>query len=154
MLQNNFSTNLIPMKIGIGSDHAGFPTKEAIKTYLQSQGYEVQDFGTSSEASTDYPDYAHPLSQAVDQGELSRGILVCGSGEGVCMTANKYPGVRAALVWKEELAALSRQHNNANVLCLPGRFIELEEAKKAVDAFLATEFEGGRHERRVNKIAR
>lgn len=141
------------MKIGIGSDHAGFPTKKAITAYLLDQGHEVKDFGTHSEDSTDYPDYAHPLSQAINGHELDWGVLVCGSGQGVCMTANKYPEVRAALVWTEELATLTRQHNNANVLCLPGRFIDLEVAKKAVDAFLGTEFEGGRHERRVNKIA-
>lgn len=142
------------MKIGIASDHAGFDMKEVVKAYLIEKGIEVQDFGTHSADSTDYPDYAHPLSQAVNNHELEQGILVCGSGQGVCMTANKYPEVRAALVWTAELAGLTRQHNDANVMCLPGRFIEPEVARAAVDAFLGTDFEGGRHERRVKKISR
>ena len=141
------------MKIGIGCDHAGFSHKEKLKTYLIEKGFEVVDFGTESDESVDYPDHVHPLARAVNSGELERGVLICGSGQGVCMTANKYPGVRAALVWTAELAALTRQHNNANILCLPGRFIELEVAREALDAFLQTEFEGGRHERRVEKIS-
>ena len=142
------------MKIGIGSDHAGFELKEHIRGYLEAQGHELQDFGTYSEDSVDYPDLAHPLAQAVDQGALAQAVLVCGSGQGVCMTANKYPSVRAALVWNAEVASLTRQHNNANVICLPGRMITPEVAEAAIDAFLATSFEGGRHERRVGKIAR
>ncbi len=142
------------MKIGIASDHAGYEMKEIVKAYLLEKGFDVTDFGTNSAESADYADYAHPLSRAVDQDELPRAILVCGSGQGVCMTANKYPHVRAALVWNAELAALTRQHNDANVLCLPGRFMEEDVAKAAVDAFLETEFEGGRHLRRVEKISR
>ena len=140
------------MKIGIASDHAGFEMKEIVKAYLQEKGFEVQDFGTHSPESADYADYAHPLARAVNENQLNQAVLVCGSGQGVCMTANKYPQVRAALVWTAELAALTRQHNDANILCLPGRFIEADVAKAAVDAFLETEFEGGRHLRRINKI--
>lgn len=139
--------------IGIGSDHAGYAYKGALKSYLEGQGFTVRDFGTHSDASTDYPDHVHPLAQAVDSGELSRAILVCGSGNGVCMTANKYPGVRAALVWDPDIAALARQHNNANILCLPERFVSEAEALNYADIFLSTEFEGGRHQRRVSKIA-
>lgn len=139
--------------IAIGSDHAGFNYKSALKEHLTAAGYEVRDFGTDSKASTDYPDYVHPLAQLIESGEIERGILVCGSGNGVCMTANKYAHVRAALVWENDLAALARQHNNANVICLPERFVSLENALQFVDTFLATDFEGGRHERRVNKIA-
>ena len=139
--------------IAIGSDHAGFNYKSALKEHLTAAGYEVRDFGTDSEASTDYPDYVHPLAQLIESGEIERGILVCGSGNGVCMTANKYAHVRAALVWENDLAALARQHNNANVICLPERFVSLENALQFVDTFLETDFEGGRHERRVNKIA-
>ena len=153
-LLSTFHLLLFPMNIGIGCDHAGFPLKEKIKAYLLEKGFEVTDFGTNSEDSVDYPDFVHPLAQAVNSGQLERGVLICGSGQGVCMTANKYSDVRAALVWNAELAALTRQHNNANVLCLPGRFIELEVAQQAVDAFFATEFEGGRHERRVEKMGR
>lgn len=142
------------MKIGLASDHAGFEMKEVVKAHLIEKGFDVQDFGTNSEESTDYPDYAHPLAKAVNDHDLAQGILVCGSGQGVCMTANKYPEVRAALVWNAELAMLTRQHNDANVLCLPGRFIEPEVARAAVDAFLDTAFEGGRHQRRVGKISR
>lgn len=141
------------MKIGIGSDHAGYTLKTAVAEYLTEQGYEVEDFGTYSEASMDYPDVAHPVAAAVDHQKLHRAVLICGSGEGVCMTANKYAGVRAALVWNPEIAVLARQHNDANVLCLPGRFISESDARKAVDAFLNTEFEGGRHSRRVQKMS-
>ncbi|MDB4285936.1 ribose 5-phosphate isomerase B [bacterium] len=140
------------MKIGIGSDHAGFSHKEAIKIYLEGKGFEVKDYGTYSEDSADYPDFAHPVAAAVNDHEFEKAILVCGSGQGVCMTANKYPGVRAALVWNAEVAKLTRQHNDSNIICIPGRMIDIEEAKRAVDAFFATEFEGGRHQRRVNKI--
>jgi ribose 5-phosphate isomerase B len=138
--------------IGIASDHAGFQLKEAIKQQLEGKGFTVRDFGTHSEASTDYPDYVHPLAEAIEAGDLPEGVMICGSGEGVCMTANKHAGIRAALVWNKEVAALSRQHNNANVICLPARFISREAAEEFVDIFLATSFEGGRHERRVNKI--
>ncbi len=140
-------------KIPIGGDHAGFSHKAEIIKHLEASGYEVKDFGTYSEESTDYPDYAHPLASAVEKGEYELGILVCGSGNGVCMSANKHQGVRAALVWNEELAELGRRHNNANVICIPARFVSLELAMKMIDTFLTTEFEGGRHQRRVNKIS-
>ena len=140
-------------KIAIGSDHAGYPYKQPISEWLQQNGYEVTDFGTYSTDSADYPDFAHPVASAVESGEAERGILLCGSGQGVCITANKHQGIRAALVWDVPLAALARQHNNANVICLPVRFIELEKAIAAVESFLQTEFEGGRHQARVDKIA-
>lgn len=139
--------------IALGSDHAGFLYKESIKKWLEKKGIPYHDFGTHSADSTDYPDYAHPVAHAVKTGECSLGILICGSGNGVCMTANKHAGIRAALCWTEELAALARQHNNANVLCMPERFVSEEKALAIADAFLAASFEGGRHERRVGKIA-
>lgn len=138
--------------LSIGSDHAGFELKEIIRKYLEEKGLKYKDHGTYSEDSVDYPDFAHPVASSVNNGEVKNGILVCGSGQGVCMAANKHPQVRAALVWNAEVAALTRQHNDANILCLPGRMIDPEEAKRAVDAFLETEFEGGRHQRRVGKI--
>lgn len=141
------------MKLAIGSDHAGYALKEVIKTYLSNRGDEVQDFGTHSEESTDYPDYAHPTASAVESGDCDLGILICGSANGVCMTANKHEGIRAGLCWTAEIAELTRLHNNANVVCIPARFIPEETALKIVETFLSTEFEGGRHERRVNKIA-
>ncbi len=141
------------MKIAVGADHAGYEYKQALAALLQAQGYEVNDFGTHSAESVDYPDFAHPVAQSVEQGESDYGILVCGSGNGVAITANKHQGIRAALCWNEELAALAKQHNNANILCLPARFIELPLAKKLVEVFLNTDFEGGRHERRVGKMA-
>ncbi|MDX2248361.1 MAG: ribose 5-phosphate isomerase B [Bacteroidia bacterium] len=140
------------MKIGIASDHAGFAYKEILREYLREKGFEVQDFGTDSPESSDYPDFAHPLSEAVSDQNLEKGVAVCGSGEGMCITANKHPKVRAALVWNAEVAALSRQHNDANILCLPSRFISIEMAKELIDIFFATDFEGGRHARRVSKI--
>lgn len=139
--------------IAIGSDHAGFHLKELLKQYLLSKGYSVKDFGTYSEDSTDYADFAHPLASAVEQNEFPKGILICGSGNGINMTANKHKGIRSALCWKSEIAELARQHNDANVMALPSRFISEEEAKKCVDAFIDTAFEGGRHEKRVNKIS-
>ena len=139
--------------LALGSDHAGFHYKEALKKWLEGKGIEYRDFGTHSTESADYPDFAHPVASAVEKGEYSLGILICGSGNGVCLTANKHQGIRAALCWTEELATLARQHNNANVLCLPERFIPEEKALAIVDAFLNASFEGGRHERRVGKIA-
>lgn len=139
--------------IAIGGDHAGFTYKVAIKDYLQTQGIEVRDYGTDSEASCDYPDYVHPLAKAVEAGEFPLGILICGSANGVCMTANKYPGIRAAIAWETELATLARTHNDANIVCLPARFISIETAQQIVQAFIDTAFEGGRHQRRVDKIA-
>jgi len=141
------------MKIAIGADHAGFHYKEKIKEYLTIKGFEVQDFGTLSTESVDFPDFAHPTAEAVEKGEADFGIVICGSGQGVNMTANKHQGIRSALCWNNDLARLSRQHNNANVLALPARFVALEYAIEMVDTFLNTEFEGGRHEKRVNKIS-
>ncbi|MBN3521353.1 ribose 5-phosphate isomerase B [Algoriphagus lutimaris] len=140
-------------KIAIGGDHAGFEYKAQLVAKLESLGYEVKDFGPFSTASVDYPDYVHPLSDAIEAGEYELGIVICGSGNGVAITANKHQGIRAALCWNEELAALARQHNNANVLALPARFISYELAEKLAKIFLTTEFEGGRHQNRVNKIA-
>ncbi|KAA6430441.1 ribose 5-phosphate isomerase B [Dyadobacter flavalbus] len=140
-------------KIAIGSDHAGFPYKEPVTQWLITNGFEVKDFGTYSADSADYADFAHPVASAVESGEYEKGILLCGSGQGVCITANKHAGIRAALVWDAPLAQLARQHNDANVICFPVRFIELETALASVAAFLSTEFEGGRHQARVDKIA-
>ncbi len=138
--------------IAIGSDHAGFAYKEKIKQTLIRGGYEVLDKGTFGETSVDYPDFAHPVASAVESGAAYWGILICGSGNGVAITANKHAGIRAALCWKEELARLARAHNDANVLCIPARFVSLELAKKMVKAFLSEPFEGGRHLNRVQKI--
>jgi ribose 5-phosphate isomerase B len=138
--------------IAIGGDHAGFSLKKEIKDWLAAEKYGIMDFGPFSENSVDYPDFVHPLSTAIQERHFSKGILICGSGNGVCMTANKYPDVRAALVWNEELAKLAREHNDANVLCLPARFISTESGLACVKIFLETAFEGGRHLRRVNKI--
>jgi ribose 5-phosphate isomerase B len=139
-------------KIAIGSDHAGFELKEQMKAWLQQNSYTTRDFGAFSSESSDYPDYSHPLASAVEKGEYDLGILICGSGNGVAITANKHQGVRAAICWKEELAATAREHNNANVLCLPSRQISVELAFKITDRFLHSSFEGGRHARRVDKI--
>ena len=138
--------------IGLASDHAGYELKEHVKAYLDARGLAWKDFGTHSAESCDYPDYAHPLARAVGGGELARGIAVCGSGEGISITLNKHRGVRAALCWQPEIASLSRRHNDANILALPGRFISPDEADAIVEVFLATGFEGGRHQRRVDKI--
>ena len=139
-------------KIAIASDHAGFERKQTVLKYLQDQGIEYKDFGAFSEESSDYPDFAHPLAQAVSKGEFTLGITLCGSGNGINMTANKHPGIRSAICWMPEIAALARQHNNANVCALPARFITDGQALEIVDTFLGTEFEGGRHQRRINKI--
>ncbi|MDB5131834.1 MAG: ribose 5-phosphate isomerase [Mucilaginibacter sp.] len=139
------------LKIAIGADHAGFEYKQQIADSLDLK--ELKDFGTYSSASVDYPDFAHPVASAVENGEFDFGILICGSANGVAITANKHQGIRAAICWNEELATLARSHNNANILCIPARFISIDEAKKIVQAFLSTEFEGGRHANRVNKIA-
>ncbi|WP_259068773.1 ribose 5-phosphate isomerase B [Mucilaginibacter sp. X4EP1] len=139
------------LKIAIGSDHAGFDYKQLITEGLELK--ELKDFGTYSTTSVDYPDFAHPVASAVESGEFDLGILICGSANGVAITANKHQGIRAAICWNEELASLARQHNNANVVCIPARFISLDEAKKIVKTFLSTPFEGGRHATRVNKIS-
>lgn len=141
------------MKIAIGSDHAGFEHKEVLKEWLTHNGYEVSDFGTHSLDSVDYPDFAHPVADAVEKKEASLGVLLCGSANGVAITANKHQGIRAALCWTEEIAALARQHNNANVVCIPARFVSEKQAEKILKIFLHTEFEGGRHSRRVEKIS-
>ena len=136
----------------IASDHAGFELKQEVIKWLEEFGFEVKDYGTYSTESCDYPDFAHQVGRAVNSGECKRGIVICGSGEGVSMTVNKYPNVRCGLCWTKEIAHLIRQHNNANVLAMPGRFISVEVAHEIVNEFLNTEFEGGRHERRVAKI--
>lgn len=141
------------MKIGIGGDHAGYQLKASLIKYLASKGYELIDFGTDSEESTDYPDYVHPLANAIEKGEFKLGIVICGSANGVSMSANKHAGIRAALSWLPEIAKLGREHNDANVLAIPARYVSEEEAKKIVDAFFNASFEGGRHQRRVDKIA-
>jgi len=141
------------MKIAIGGDHAGFEYKAEVIKMLEAAGNEVKDFGPYSTDSCDYPDYVHPLAQGVETKEFDKGIIICGSGNGVSMVANKYQGIRAALVWENELAELSRLHNDANVLSIPARFVSLEDAKTFVNTFLSTEFEGGRHQKRVDKIA-
>jgi ribose 5-phosphate isomerase B len=141
------------MKIAIGGDHAGFQYKQEIVKYLTQKGHQVKDFGPNSEASVDYPDFAHPLGQAIEDKQYELGILICGSGNGVNITANKHKGVRAALCWNKEIAALARQHNDANVISLPARFISLDDAKLLVDTFISTPFEGGRHKTRVDKIS-
>lgn len=139
--------------IPIGADHAGFQLKERVKAHLEAKGYEVKDFGCYSEESIDYPDYAHPVASMVEENENMLGIVICGSGNGINMTANKHQGIRSALCWKKEIAELARQHNNANIIALPARFISEEEGLEMVDVFLSTSFEGGRHQNRVNKIA-
>ncbi|NBP06436.1 MAG: ribose 5-phosphate isomerase B [Bacteroidetes bacterium] len=140
------------MNLAIGSDHAGFKLKNELLVYLLEKGLELQDFGPDSADSVDYPDYAHKVAESVSTGENDLGILICGSGNGVCITANKHKGIRAALAWEEEIAALARQHNNANVLCVPARFVSKAKAFKIVDAWLDATFEGGRHQNRVSKI--
>ena len=139
--------------VAIGSDHAGFDYKEDLISFLEGKGVPYQDFGTDSKASVDYPDFAHPVASAVENDEASFGILICGSANGVAITANKHQGIRAAVCWGEELAQLSRLHNNANVICIPARFVREGDAEKMVQLFTNTEFEGGRHELRVEKIA-
>ena len=139
--------------IAIGSDHAGFEYKEAIIKWLTEKGYTVKDFGTHSPNSVDYPDFAHPVAAIVESGEVAFGILLCGSANGVAITANKHQHIRAGLVWDNEVANLVRKHNNANVVCIPARFVALPLALEIVETFISTAFEGGRHEERVNKIA-
>ena len=140
------------MTIAIGSDHAGFNYKEAIKDHLRQAGHDVDDLGTFTEASCDYPDYAHAVAHAVEQGQTEMGVLVCGSANGVAITANKHAGIRAAICWEKEIAILARSHNNANIICIPARFVSTDATFEMVDAFLATPFEGGRHQTRVGKI--
>ncbi len=141
------------MKIAIGGDHAGFAYKQEIIKHLETLGHTVQDFGPSSEASCDYPDHAHPVADAVETKKADFGILICGSANGVAMTANKHQGIRAALCWDDEIVKLARSHNDANILCIPARFVSQFKANQFVDTFLTTPFEGGRHQARVDKIA-
>ena len=141
------------MKFSIGCDHAGPAYKKAITEYLESKGYEVVNRGTDTDESVDYPDYAHAVASDVESGSVDYGILICGSANGVSMTANKHAGVRAGLAWTAEIAELAKSHNDANIISIPARFVSQEEAVAIVDAFVNTEFEGGRHQRRVSKIA-
>ncbi|MFN5373441.1 MAG: ribose 5-phosphate isomerase B [Flavobacteriia bacterium] len=141
------------MVIPIGSDHAGFETKQILIAHLIQLGYEVKDYGCYSDQSIDYPDYAHPVAEHIEANPGSLGILLCGSGNGISMTANKHQGIRCALCWTAEIAELARQHNDANIISLPARFISVEEAKQMVETFLNTAFEGGRHATRVAKIS-
>lgn len=140
------------MRIAIGSDHAGFELKKTVIAWLNKQEYETEDMGAYTEASCDYPDYAHAVGAAVNSGAFERGILICGSANGVAITANKYPNVRAAICWMNEIVTLARQHNDANILCLPARFIGTMEGLDMIATFLSTAFEGGRHQKRVAKI--
>jgi ribose 5-phosphate isomerase B len=140
-------------KVAIGCDHAGYPYKARIIQLLESRGIAVENHGTDSAESVDYPDFVHPVAESIEAGRAELGIIMCGSGNGVAMTANKHQGIRAAVCWNEELAKLARQHNDANVLSIPVRFVSEETALKMATAFLNAAFEGGRHQRRVNKIA-
>lgn len=139
--------------IAIGCDHAGFEYKEDIISFLEGKGLEYKDFGTHSTDSVDYPDFAHPVAKSVENNETAFGILLCGSANGVAITANKHQHIRAAICWGEELAELARKHNDANIICIPSRFVREGDVEKMIDIFIHTEFEGGRHERRVEKIA-
>ncbi|HEY0897738.1 MAG TPA: ribose 5-phosphate isomerase B [Sphingobacteriaceae bacterium] len=139
------------LRIAIGADHAGFEYKELLKSFLED--HEIKDFGTYSLDSVDYPDFAHPVADAVESKEFDLGILVCGSANGVAITANKHQGIRAAICWTDELAKLARQHNDANIVCIPARFVTEEVAKDITRSFIETDFEGGRHNNRVNKIS-
>ncbi len=141
------------MNIAIGCDHAGYEYKEKLIKHLEKKGFSIQDYGTHSKDSVDYPDFVHPVAKRVSSGKSKFGILICGSGNGVSMTANKHKKIRAALCWTTELASLARQHNNANILSIPARFVDRRTATLMVNKFLSTDFEGGRHKRRVKKIS-
>ncbi len=141
------------LPVAIGCDHAGFEYKTKLVPWLNQKGWQVNDFGTYSVDSVDYPDYAHPVCASVEKNETAFGILLCGSGNGVCMTANKHAGIRAGLCWATDVATLIRRHNNANIICLPARFIALPLAQEMIEIFMATAFEGGRHQNRINKMA-
>ena len=151
-LQHN-NQKIIEMKIAIGNDHAGPDYKKAIVSMLESKGYEVINYGTDSTDSVDYPDFGHPVANAVSEGKVDFGIVICGSGNGIAMTVNKHPKVRAGLCWTKEISALARQHNDANVVSIPARFTSIQQAIEIVETFLNTDFEGGRHANRVNKIS-
>jgi ribose 5-phosphate isomerase B len=141
------------LPVAIGADHAGFEYKDALAAYLRDKGFQVKDFGTNGPASVDYPDFAHPTAQSVASGEAAFGILVCGSANGVAITANKHAEIRAGLCWNTEVASLVRQHNDANIICIPARFVDIQTAISMVEIFMATAFEGGRHANRVAKIS-
>ena len=143
----------ISKPIAIGSDHAGFEYKNALSAWLKGKGYGVIDFGTHSPDSVDYPDFAHPTASSVEKGETAFGILLCGTANGVAMTANKHPQIRASICWQNDIAIVSRQHNDANIICIPARFVSLALAEQMIELFMNTEFEGGRHATRVGKIA-
>ena len=142
-----------PKRVAIGADHAGYEYKSILIEFLESKNIEVINFGTDSPNSMDYPDVVHPLCQYIEEGNCELGILLCGSANGVAMTANKHQDIRAAICWQDKISSLARQHNDANVVCIPARFISVEEAKSIIEIFLMTSFEGGRHQNRVNKIA-
>jgi ribose 5-phosphate isomerase B len=144
--------NMSKPRIAVGCDHAGFEYKEEIKKMLGDRGFAVKDFGTFSEESVDYPDFVHPLANSIENNENDFGVLVCGSANGVAITANKHQKIRAAIAWENNVAALARQHNDANVICIPSRFVSVDQAKQFVETFIAASFEGGRHAKRVNKI--
>lgn len=141
------------MKISIGNDHAGPEYKKAIVSFLEKQGHQIVNHGTDTEDSVDYPDFGHPVATDVETGKADLGIVICGSGNGIAMSANKHQGIRAALCWTKEIAALAKQHNDANIISIPARFTSIPQAIEMVDTFLKTPFEGGRHQHRVNKIA-
>lgn len=147
---NNFD---LTKPIAIGCDHAGFEYKQSVIKWLKDKGYTVKDFGTHTTESVDYPDFAHPTANSVESGEAAFGILICGSANGVNITANKHQGIRSALCWNNDVARLARQHNNANIIALPARFVALHYAIEMIENFMTTAFEGGRHENRVNKIS-
>jgi ribose 5-phosphate isomerase B len=149
-MQSPFDLN---KPVAIGSDHAGFDYKEDLISFLEAKGLAYKDFGAYSKESVDYPDFAHPVAAAVENGQAAFGILLCGSANGVGITANKHQGIRAAICWGEELAQLAREHNNANIICIPARFVREGDAEKMVDLFINTAFEGGRHSKRVDKIS-
>ena len=143
----------VTLPIAIGCDHAGFDYKEDVISFLEGKGLKFKDFGTYDKHSVDYPDFAHPVASAVESGEFAFGILLCGSANGVAITANKHQHIRAAICWGEELAQLARQHNYANIICIPARFVREGDVEKMIDLFINTPFEGGRHQNRVNKIS-
>lgn len=147
------STFDLSKPVAIGCDHAGYEYKTVIADLLQNKGLQVKDFGTYSADSVDYPDFAHPVASAVESGEAGWGVLICGSANGVAITANKHQGIRAAICWQSDLAKLAREHNNANIICIPARFVSTPAAEEMVNIFLTTRFEGGRHQKRVDKIA-
>jgi len=146
-------TTQLQMKISIGNDHAGPDYKKAIVDFLEKQGHEVINHGTNTTDSVDYPDFGHPVASDVETGKADLGIVICGSGNGIAMTVNKHQGIRAALCWTKEIAALARQHNDANIISIPARFTSIPQAVEMVETFLKTDFEGGRHQNRVNKIS-